>query len=137
MNFFDFIAQEWILVSVLAALIAIYSWTERIKSGLPVTTNELTNLVNVHKAAVLDIRPAAEFKLGHLVDAINIPYDRINSDIAILEKYKTSIIVIVDKLGQHSGQIGRTLKKQGFDVRRLSGGISEWQSQNLPLIKGK
>jgi len=136
-NFFDFIAQEWILVSVLAALIAIYSWTERIKSGLPVTTNELTNLVNVHKAAVLDIRPAAEFKLGHLVDAINIPYDRINSDIAILEKYKTSIIVIVDKLGQHSGQIGRTLKKQGFDVRRLSGGISEWQSQNLPLIKGK
>jgi len=136
-NFFDFMAQEWILVGVLAALIVIYSWMERIKSGLPVSTHELTSLVNVNKAVVLDLRPTAEFKLGHLVDAINIPYERINSDIATLEKYKSSIIIIVDKMGQHSGQVGRTLKKQGFDVRRLSGGIGEWQSQNLPLIKGK
>lgn len=136
-NFFDFVAQEWLLVGVLAALIIIYSWVEKIKSGLPVSTHELTSLVNTQKAVVLDLRPAAEFKLGHLVDAINIPYERINSDIATLEKHKNSIIVIVDKIGQHSGQVGRTLKKQGFDVRRLSGGISEWQSQNLPLVKGK
>lgn len=137
MNFFDFIAQEWILVSALAGLIVVYLWTEKIKSGLPVSSHELTTLVNVNKAVILDIRPAAEFKLGHLVDAINIPYERINNDIALLEKHKASTIVIVDKLGQHSGQVGRNLKKQGFDVRRLSGGISEWQSQNLPLIKGK
>ncbi|HWV15470.1 MAG TPA: rhodanese-like domain-containing protein [Cellvibrio sp.] len=137
MNFFDFIAQEWILVSALAGLIVVYLWTEKIKSGLPVSSHELTTLVNVHKAVILDIRPAAEFKLGHLVDAINIPYERINNDIALLEKHKASTIVIVDKLGQHAGQVGRNLKKQGFDIRRLSGGISEWQSQNLPLVKGK
>jgi len=29
------------------------------------------------------------------------------------------------------------LAKAGYDVRRLSGGISEWQNQNLPLVKGK
>lgn len=136
-NFLGFLTQEWLLVGGLAILIAIYLITEKVKSGLPVSTHELTSLVNVQKAVVLDLRPAAEFKLGHLVDAINIPYERINSDLALLEKHKSSIIIIVDKMGQHAGHVGRTLKKLGFDVRRLSGGISEWQSQNLPLIKGK
>ncbi len=129
--------QEWLLVGGLAALIMVYSWSERIKSGLPISTHELTTLLNSEKAIVLDIRATAEFKMGHLVDAVNIPYEKINSDLSSLDKYKTKIIIVVDKMGQHSGHVGRLLAKQGFDVRRLSGGISEWQNQNLPLIKGK
>jgi rhodanese-related sulfurtransferase len=136
-NFLAFIAQEWLLVSLLAAFIAVYFFTERIKSGLPISTHELTSLVNSENAVIVDIRPITEFKLGHLVDAINIPYEKMNSDITSLEKYKTKTIILIDKMGQHAGSIGNKLKKQGFDIRRLSGGISEWQAQNLPLIKAK
>ena len=137
MNVIDFLIQEWMLVALLAALAAIYFWRDRIKSGLPISTHELTSLVNAEKAVVLDIRPNAEYKAGHLVDALNIPYEKVNSDVSGLEKYKTKTIIIVDKMGQYSGVVGRSLLKQGFDVRRLSGGISEWQGQNLPLVKGK
>ena len=136
-NFIDFLIQEWILVTLLAGLAAVYFWRERIKSGLPISTHELTNLVNSGNGIVLDIRPQPEFKAGHLVDALNIPYEKINTDASGLENHKSKTIIIVDKLGQHAGSIGRSLMKQGFDVRRLSGGISEWQSQNLPLVKGK
>lgn len=129
--------QEWLLVGGLAVLIVVYSWSERIKNGVPISTHELTKLLNSEQAIVLDIRATAEFKAGHLVDAINIPHEKINTDVATLEKYKTKTIIIIDKMGQHSGHIGRLLAKQGYDVRRLSGGISEWQGQNLPLIKGK
>jgi len=135
--FIEFLVHEWILTSLLALLIVAYSLRERVKSGVPISPNELTRLVNSEKAVVLDIRPNAEFKAGHLVDAINIPYERITSDLATLEKYKSKTIIIVDKMGQYSGSTGRQLAKEGYDVRRLSGGISEWQSQNLPLIKGK
>lgn len=137
MNFFQFLLQEWILTSLLVVLVIIYTMRERVKSGVPVTNNQLTALVNSDKAIILDIRPSAEFKAGHLVDAINIPYDRINSDLATLEKYKSKTIIIVDKMGQYAGIAGRQLAKEGFEVRRLSGGISEWQNQNLPLVKGK
>lgn len=129
--------QEWLLVGGLAVLIVVYFWSERIKNGVPISTHELTKLLNSEQAIALDIRTSAEFKTGHLVDAINIPHEKINADVATLEKYKTKTIIIVDKMGQHSGHIGRLLAKQGYDVRRLSGGISEWQGQNLPLIKGK
>jgi rhodanese-related sulfurtransferase len=125
------------LTSLLAVLIIAYSLRERIKSGVPVSNTELTLMVNSDKAVVLDIRPSAEYKLGHLVDSINIPYDRINADLTTLEKYKSKTIIIVDKIGQYAGTAGRQLAKAGYDVRRLSGGISEWQSQNLPLVKGK
>ncbi len=137
MNFLNFVMQEWILVSGLAILIMVYSWSERIKSGVPISTHELTKLLNSEKAIVLDIRATAEFKAGHLVDSVNIPHEKINTDATMLEKYKTKTIIIIDKMGQHSGHVGRLLAKQGYDVRRLSGGISEWQGQNLPLIKGK
>lgn len=137
MSFFQFLIQEWMLTSLLAVLVIVYTMRERVKSGVPITNNQLTALVNADKAVVLDIRPSAEFKAGHLVDAINIPYERINSDLATLEKYKSKTIIIVDKMGQYAGTAGRQLAKEGFEVRRLSGGISEWQNQNLPLVKGK
>jgi rhodanese-related sulfurtransferase len=136
-SFFQFLIQEWMLTSLLAVLVIVYTMRERVKSGVPITNNQLTALVNADKAVVLDIRPSAEFKAGHLVDAINIPYERINSDLATLEKYKSKTIIIVDKMGQYAGTAGRQLAKEGFEVRRLSGGISEWQNQNLPLVKGK
>ncbi len=137
MTFFQFLLQEWILTSLLLVLAAVYFFRERIKSGVPVSNNELTALVNSDKAVILDIRPSAEFKAGHLVDAVNIPYERITADLATLEKYKSKTIIIVDKIGQYAGIAGRQLAKEWFDVRRLSGGISEWQNQNLPLVKGK
>lgn len=137
MNFLQFLVQEWMLTSLLLVLIIAYTLRERVKSGVPVSNNQLTALVNADKAVILDIRPSSEFKAGHLVDAINIPYDRITADLATLEKYKTKTIIIVDKIGQYAGVAGRQLAKEGFEVRRLSGGISEWQNQNLPLVKGK
>jgi rhodanese-related sulfurtransferase len=136
-NVIQFLIQEWMLTSLLAVLIVAYSLRERVKSGVPVSNHQLTSLVNSDKAIIVDIRPSAEFKAGHLVGAINIPYERINADLATLEKYKTKTIIIVDKMGQYAGTAGRQLAKEGFDVRRLSGGISEWQTQNLPLVKGK
>jgi len=45
--------------------------------------------------------------------------------------------VVVDKIGQHSGGVGKTLTKESYDVRRLGGGISEWQGASLPLVSGK
>ena len=125
------------LTGLLAVLATVYFLRERVQSGVPVSPNQLTSLVNSDKAVVVDIRPSAEFKAGHLVDAINIPYERIKSDLALLEKHKSKTIIIVDKMGQYSGVVGRQLAKEGFDVRRLSGGISEWQGQSLPLVKSK
>jgi len=136
-DFIVFITQEWLLVTTLIVLIYLYMWRDRIKSGRPVWPHEVTRLVNQGSAVLVDLRDSAEFKAGHIVGAINVPYAKLSKESTEIAAYKDKTIVLVDKLGQHAGAVGRFLGKEGFDVRRLGGGIAEWQAQSLPLVKGK
>lgn len=137
MDFFIFVSEQWLLITLLAALIAVFLLTEQSKSGKSLSTSELVRLMNNDKALVLDVRSAAEFDSGHIHGAISIPHQKLASRIAELEKYRDKIIVVVDKIGQHSGAMGKKLSSQAFNVRRLGGGISEWQGSSMPLVKGK
>jgi len=39
-------------------------------------------------------------------------------------------------MGQHSGAAGKILLAEGFEnIARLQGGISEWKSSNMPLVR--
>lgn len=136
MDFINFVTQEWLLVTVLIALIYVYVWRDRIKSGRPVSPHEVTRLVNEGNAVIVDLRENAEFKAGHIVGSLNVPYAKLSKESTEVVSHKGKTIILVDKLGQHAGAVGRLLGKDGFEVRRLSGGVAEWQAQNLPLVKG-
>ena len=135
MNIMVFIAEQWILVSGLAALILLFFYRESTQGGPRLSVHELTNAVNNDNAIILDIRNNEEFRAGHIVDAINIPYTEVKERLETLNKYRDRQIVIVDKMGQHAGTVCRQLTSDGFNTTRLRGGISEWQQQNLPLVK--
>ncbi len=46
-------------------------------------------------------------------------------------------LVVACKMGQQAGAAGNILRKAGFaNVMRLSGGMTEWRSSNLPVVKG-
>jgi len=66
-----------------------------------------------------------------------MPFAKIASRASELEKHKAKVIILTDKVGQHAGKIGKTLGGSGYQVRRLQGGVSEWASQGLPLVKKK
>jgi len=86
---------------------------------------------------VLDVRDSKEFAAGHIVDAVNVPHGALEGRLAELEKYKTKPVTVVCTMGQHAGTAGTVLRKSGFaEVSRLSGGMSEWRNQNLPVVKG-
>lgn len=135
MDFFAFISEQWLLVSLLLVLIYTFAFTERLKGGKPIPAHEVTRLLNGDSAILLDVRESKEFKEGHITGALNIPAARIDSRLSELEKHRGQVVVIADKMGQHGGAVGKKLKKHGFDVRRLQGGMTEWRSQNLPLVK--
>ncbi len=131
-----FITEQWLLVGILAALIIAFITLESKKGGKTLGTHELTRLVNKDEAVLLDVRDAKDYKAGHIVDAINIPFNKLSDRVSELEKHKEKIIVIIDKMGQHSGNGGKILLDKGFNVNRLQGGMTEWTGQNLPVVKG-
>ncbi|MCF7982121.1 MAG: rhodanese-like domain-containing protein, partial [Pseudomonadales bacterium] len=60
----------------------------------------------------------------------------LSTRLAELEKYKDRPIILVCKMGQHSGAAAKVLAKAGFEqVIRMSGGMAEWGSSNLPVVK--
>lgn len=136
-DFFVFVSQEWLLITTLAVLMVVYAMRERIKNGKPIPAYEVTRLLNNEEAVLLDVREASEFKTGHISGALNLPYKKVTAEAEqMLAPHRDKIIVVADKLGQHAGAAGRTLGQKGFDVRRLAGGITEWQNQGMPLVKG-
>ena len=137
MDFFIFISEQWILVSILVLLIYAFAFSGRIKGGKPISTSELTRLMNSGEGILLDIRDGKEYSEGHITGAIHIPYGKLDSRISELDKHKEKLVVIADKVGQHAGAAGKKLRQAGFQVRRLQGGMAEWSGQGLPLIKSR
>ncbi|MDZ7685214.1 MAG: rhodanese-like domain-containing protein [Gammaproteobacteria bacterium] len=134
---FEFVVNHFILVSVFVFLLFAFFVNEGKQGGAAVATGGLVSLINKEDAIVVDVRDTKEFDQGHIAGAINIPYGSLDSRMSELESYKDRPVVVVCKMGQHAGAAGRKLKAQGFEnVRRLSGGMAEWNGASLPVVKG-
>lgn len=136
MDFFIFISEQWILVSVLLALIYLFAITEQTKAGKQISVHDATRLVNSDAGVFVDIRDSKEYQAGHIASALNIPLAKLDTRVTELEKYRQKTVILVDKLGQHSASAGRKLRAAGFEVRRLQGGMGEWRAQSLPMVAG-
>ena len=131
----EFASHHYVLSTLFVVLLALLLAHEAGRGGRSLSSRELTALLNAGQGVVLDVRPHKEFAAGHIVDALNIPHDKLASRIAELEKHKDKTLIVVDAMGQHAGSVCAQLRKAGFTVARLSGGISSWRADNLPLVK--
>lgn len=133
--FIEFLSTQWILVAALIVCLSLLFRHESKKGGPTLSSQQLVGLVNKEQAIVVDLRDSKEFQQGHIVDAINIPHAKLADRMAELDAYKAKPVVLVCKIGQHSGAAGKQLAAAGYEqVSRLSGGMSEWQNSQLPLV---
>jgi len=133
---FEFIGNHFILVSVFVFLLVAFFINEGKQGGAAISPSNLVKLVNREGAVILDVRDSKDFNGGHIAGAVNLPFATFDSRVGELDTYKDKPVVLVCKMGQHAGSVGRKLKAQGFeDVRRLSGGMAEWTASSLPVVK--
>ena len=111
-------------------------FSEKSRSGKAVSPQIATLMMNKDEAVIVDIREKKEYSEGRITGSLHIPYDSLKERSVELKKFDDKQIILVDKMGQHSGMAGKLLQTEGFqNVCRMSGGISEWKSLNLPLVK--
>ncbi|MBQ62664.1 MAG: sulfurtransferase [Gammaproteobacteria bacterium] len=135
---FEFAGNHYILVSILLFLIVVFVINEGKQGGAAITPTSLVTLVNREGAVIVDIRDGKEFSGGHIAGAVSMPFSSFDSRVDELESFRDKPVVIVCKMGQHAGTIGRRLKAKGYEnVRRLAGGMGEWTASNLPVVKKK
>lgn len=133
--FFEFLAQQWILVAALLAVVVMLFVHETRKSGTSLSPQQAINLVNAEGGVFVDLRDTADFRAGHIVDAMHIPSSKLLNNTGLLENYRDKPIVLVCKMGQSAGAVGKKLNADGFArVNIMSGGMMEWKNLQLPVI---
>lgn len=88
---------------------------------------ELSNLMN-DGAFLVDVRTPSEFAEGSLPSAVNIPLDKVQSQIAKFKNKKH--IIVFCRSGNRSGQAKAILSGNGF-TNVVNGGT--WQNVNNAL----
>jgi rhodanese-related sulfurtransferase len=133
--FFEFLAQQWILVAALLAVMVMLFMHETRKAGTSLTPQKAINLVNAEGGVFVDLRDTADFRAGHIVDAMHIPASKLMNNTGLLEKYRDKPVVLVCKMGQSAGPVGKKLNADGFQrVNIMTGGMMEWKNLQLPVI---
>lgn len=134
----EFIGNHYILCGLFLLLLILLAITEVRRGGKSLGSSHLTALINREQAIIVDIRSNKDFGSGHITDSLNIPLEKFSTRMVELNKFKENkMIIVIDAQGQHCGPVCRDLKKAGFNVAKLSGGIASWKADGLPLIKKK
>ncbi len=136
----EFISNHYLLAGIWVALAVaiIASFVSSAFSPVKeLSTHEATLLINKEDAIILDIRTPAEFKKGHIVGAKQVKADQIEKgELKYLENSKDKPIILVCAMGMTAKKSAMKLFKAGFTKAVvLKGGMSAWQSANLPVAK--
>ena len=132
----EFSINNPMLVSAFVILLALIAFNESRTAGNSVGVAEAVRLMNREEAITLDIRDRKNFTQGHIAGSINIPTANLDSRLQELDKHKEKKILVVCNTGTSAGIAIAKLQKAGFEqVLRLKGGIMQWQSDSMPVVK--
>ena len=131
---FEFILNHPVLSVALIIFIyliisfEIKNFTKKYKG---IDCSDLVTKINESQIVVLDTREKAEYKKGHISQAIL-------HDSSTTKKLEFDEVVVYDKDEMTSvSSAERILKNNSIQVFYLECGIQSWTENNLPLVEGK
>lgn len=101
----------------------------------PVSGQELMQRVRDGEVTVLDVRPAEEFRAGHIPGARSVPVSELKRRLAELPKNRE---VVAYCRGPHcvmAIEAVEILRKRGFRAQRMEQGVMEWRARGWRIEK--
>lgn len=137
MNLSDFLASHTMMLAIAVALIValiVNEWVLAKRSGPKLGPNAAVRMINDGDVRVLDIRSAADFKRGHILNSENVPPNRHADVQEQLLKSPDKAAIIVCAMGATAGSFARKLRAGGHQAAYpLAGGLNAWEGAGMPL----
>ena len=132
-----FLGQHPVLASALGAIVVLLILNEMshlVTGEKRLSPLEAVRLINDRHALVVDVRPAADYKKGHIINAVNLPQAKLAERMQELGKDTAKPIVVYCSLGGVAAQAAHELKKAGYtEVYPIAGGLNGWLGASLPV----
>lgn len=99
-----------------------------------ISVKETAEAVKKENVQFIDVRTPEEYAAGRAPKAANFPLDKLENDLAKLDRDKP--VYVICQTGRRSQKGAEILQKAGFkDLYNVTGGTSEWISAGLPTEK--
>ncbi len=135
----EFAARNWYLFAALIVIVALLAgnlWSGATAPGKAVSPGQAVALINHDDALVIDVRDAAGYARGHIIDALHVPLGTLKDRLPELERHRERPCIVYCDVGSLAAVAAAELKRAGFSrLHRLQGGVTAWQQDNLPLTR--
>ena len=98
-----------------------------------VTAQELLRRMRRHQVVVLDVRPAAEYRSGHILGARSVPVRELQRRVADLPRKSEVVAYCRGPYCVYADEAVAILRRRGFRARRLDTGFPDWKAAGLPV----
>ena len=99
----------------------------------PVEARDLLRRVREGRVTVLDVRPADEFRAGHIAGALSVPLRELRARIRELPKRKEIVAYCRGPYCVLAIQAVEALREAGLKAGRLREGYPDWRAAGLPV----
>lgn len=101
-----------------------------------ITRDELARRLRTGEVVVLDVRPAAEYRAGHILGARSVPIAALPAELDRLAADQDIVAYCRGPYCVYADDAVRELRRRGLPARRLEDGYPEWAGAGLPTASG-
>lgn len=101
-----------------------------------ISREELAGRLDRGDLVVLDVRPEAEFRAGHITGARSVPISELRRSLRSLPKGGEVVAYCRGPYCVYADDAVRELCRRGYRARRLEDGFPEWKRAGLSVAEG-
>ena len=101
-----------------------------------ISRDELKGRLRRGDLVVLDVRPEAEYRAGHIAGARSLPYTELRRRLRSVPKDADVVAYCRGPYCVYADDVVRELGRRGYRARRLQDGFPEWKDAGLPVAAG-
>jgi rhodanese-related sulfurtransferase/DNA-binding HxlR family transcriptional regulator len=102
-----------------------------------ITREELASRLQRRNVLVVDVRPSAEYRAGHIPGARSVPPDEVRRHLRSIPKDHEIVAYCRGPFCVYADDVVRTLRRRGVNARRLEDGFPEWQRAGHEVVVGE
>ena len=101
-----------------------------------ISRDELARRLRTGEVVILDVRPVAEYKAGHILGARCVPITALHAELDRLADGQEVVAYCRGPYCVYADDAVRELRRRGVPARRLQDGYPEWVDAGLPTAAG-
>ncbi len=102
-----------------------------------ITREALVDRLQRGDLVVLDVRPRAEFRSGHIAGARSVPISELRRSLRSLPKDAEVVAYCRGPYCVYADDAVREMRRRGYQARRLEDGYPEWKRAGLSVAAGQ